>query len=240
MIGIYHYIALALFAGFVLLELGSSARIFPKVPGWRAKGMAFALLYFSVGTFAPLLWDGWLGEHRVLAADTLPLWAQVAGGFLLLELGVYCWHRTMHNVPALWRWFHQMHHSAERVDIWGAFYFHPLDMLGWTLLASLALVLGFGVSAEAAIFINLLATFCSMFQHANIRTPRWLGYLITRPESHSAHHERNVHGRNYGDVPWFDILLGTFHNPAEFTGEVGFFDGSSKKVGPMLLGRPIA
>jgi sterol desaturase/sphingolipid hydroxylase (fatty acid hydroxylase superfamily) len=146
----------------------------------------------------------------------------------------------MHNVQPLWRWFHQMHHSAERVDIWGAFYFHPFDMIGWTLLGSLALVLGLGVSAEAAIAINLMATFCSMFQHANINTPQWLGYFITRPESHSAHHERGVHARNYGDVPWFDMILGTFHNPKRFEGEVGFFEGGSRKMLPMLLGREIA
>ncbi|MCF2515407.1 sterol desaturase family protein [Sphingomonas sp. G124] len=240
MIGTYHYIALALFSGFVLLELVSSGRLFPKISGWRVKGIAFTLLYFAVGTYAPLMWDGWLGEHRILAGDRLPLWVQAVGGFLLLELGVYCWHRTMHNVPPLWRWFHQMHHSAERVDIWGAFYFHPFDMLGWTLLGSLALVLGFGVSAEAAIVINLFATFCSMFQHANIRTPHWLGYLITRPESHSAHHERGVHARNYGDVPWFDMMFGTFHNPKKFNGEVGFYEGGSRKVGAMLIGRQIA
>ena len=240
MIGIYHYVALALFAGFVLLELASKGRLFPNVSGWRLKGAAFALLYFAVGTYAPLMWDGWLGTHRLLAADRLPPWLQIAGGFLLLELGVYCWHRTMHNVRPLWRWFHQMHHSAERVDIWGAFYFHPLDMLGWTLLGSLALVLGFGVSAEAAIAINLTATFCSMFQHANIKTPHWLGYLITRPESHSAHHERGVHARNYGDVPWFDMLLGTFHNPKEFKGQVGFHEGGSLQLGAMLIGKEIA
>jgi len=240
MIGIYHYIALALFAGFAFLELASKGRAFPSVAGWQVKGLAFTFLYFAVGTYAPLMWDGWLGEHRLLNADRLPLWLQIAGGFMVLELGVYCWHRTMHNVRPLWRWFHQMHHSAERVDIWGAFYFHPFDMIGWTLLGSLALVLGFGVSAEAAIIINLAATFCSMFQHANIRTPHWLGYFITRPESHSAHHERGIHARNYGDVPWFDMLFGTFHNPKEFNGQVGFHEGGSQKVAAMLVGREIA
>ena len=88
MIGIYHYVALALFTGFVLLELASKGRLFPNVSGWRLKGAAFALLYFAVGTYAPLMWDGWLGTHRLLAADRLPLWLQIAGGFLLLELGV--------------------------------------------------------------------------------------------------------------------------------------------------------
>src|SRR5688572_7199529 len=168
------------------------------------------------------------------------MWAQLAGGFLALEAGIYAWHRTMHNTPFLWRWFHQMHHSAERVDIWGALYFHPFDTLGFTFVGSLALVLGFGVSAEAAILINYAATFMGLFQHANIRTPRWLGYLIQRPESHSCHHERGIHARNYGDLPVFDMIFGTFHNPKEFTGEVGFFDGSSRKVGPMLIGKVIS
>ena len=240
MLGIYHYIAFGLFGAFAALDLIGRARVFPEVRHWPLKGIAFMLLYFAAATFAPLLWDGWLGAHRLFAADALPLWAQVIGGFLVLELGIYAWHRTMHNTPLLWRWLHQMHHSAERVDIWGAFYFHPFDMLGWTLLGSLTLVLGFGISAEAAIIVNVAATFCSMFQHANIRTPRWLGYLVTRPESHSLHHERGVHARNYGDIPIFDMLFGTFENPRSFDGEVGFHDGGSKKLGQMLIGRVIA
>ena len=67
-----------------------------------------------------------------------------------------------------------------------------------------------------------------------------LDYFIQRPESHSYHHERGVHARNYGDLPVFDMIFGTFHNPREFVGEVGFFEGSSRKVGPMLIGKVIA
>lgn len=63
-------------------------------------------------------------------------------GVLAYELAVYVWHRAMHGSPLLWRSFHQMHHSAERVDTYGAFYFSPLGMAGWTLLGSLALTLG--------------------------------------------------------------------------------------------------
>jgi sterol desaturase/sphingolipid hydroxylase (fatty acid hydroxylase superfamily) len=146
----------------------------------------------------------------------------------------------MHNVTFLWRWFHQMHHSPERVDIWGALYFHPFDSIGWAFLGSLALVLGFGVSAEAAIAINVIATFYGMFQHLNVRTPHWLGYIIQRPESHSCHHERGVHARNYSDLPLWDMIFGTFHNPKEFTGECGFYDGGSKRVGDLLRGKLIA
>ncbi len=240
MLGLYHYIAFGLFAIFALADLAARARSFPDVAWWRLKGLAFAALYFAVATYAPLMWDGWLGAHRMLDATSLPLWAQIAIGFVVIEFAIYVWHRTMHNVGGLWRWLHQMHHSAERVDIWGAFYFHPLDVVGFALLGSLCLVLGVGVSAEAAIAINVFATFCAMFQHANIRTPRWLGFIITRPESHALHHERSVHARNYGDVPWFDMIFGTFENPRTFDGEVGFFEGGSRKLGAMLIGRRIA
>jgi sterol desaturase/sphingolipid hydroxylase (fatty acid hydroxylase superfamily) len=240
MLGLYHWIALGLFSGFVAIDLFARARRFPEISLWRLKGVAFTLLYFAAATFAPLMWDGMLGRYQLLDGTALPLWAQICGGFLALELGVYAWHRTMHNAPFLWRWFHQMHHSAERIDIWGAFYFHPLDMLGWAFLGSLALVLGFGISAEAAIVVNVAATFCGMFQHANIRTPRWLGFIVQRPESHALHHERGVHARNYGDLPVFDMIFGTFRNPESFEGKVGFHDGGSKRLGAMLAGRVIA
>lgn len=52
----------------------------------------------------------------------------------------YWSHRAMHRFDPLWRVFHQMHHSAERVDTYGAFWFSPWDMVGWTVLGSLMLV----------------------------------------------------------------------------------------------------
>ncbi|HEX8622532.1 MAG TPA: sterol desaturase family protein [Allosphingosinicella sp.] len=240
MFGLHHQIALALFVGFVLAELVLPGRAFPALRLWRVRAALSTLAYFAVATFAPPVWDATLGANRLFDATALPFWGQVAGGFLALELGIYVWHRTMHNFHPLWRWFHQMHHSAERIDVWGAFYFSPLDMIGWAFLGSLVLVLGFGLSGEAGLVVNVLVTFLGMFQHANIRTPRWLGYLIIRPESHAAHHERGVHAYNYCDLPLWDMLFGTFRNPSEFEGQAGFWDGASGRVGAMLLGRDVA
>lgn len=240
MLGIYHYIAFALFGTFALLDMAGRARVFPDVPYWKLQGIAFTALYFAIATLAPLLWDGFLGQHQLVDASPLPFWAQVMLGFLLYEFLIYAWHRTMHAVDPLWRWMHQMHHSAERVDIWGAFYFHPFDMIGWALVGSMALVLGIGLTGEAALTVTVLATFCAMFQHSNMKTPAWLGWFIMRPENHALHHERGVHGYNYGDVPWFDMILGTYRNPREWNGKAGFFDGSSSKLGDLLIGRKIA
>ena len=73
----------------------------------------------------------------------------------------------------------------------------------------------------------------------NVRTPRWIGYLLQRPESHSIHHERGVHAYNYADFAPIDMLFGTFRNPQDFVEECGFWDGASRQVGAMLAGRDV-
>lgn len=236
---IFHYIAIGLFAIFAIADYLFRARRFPSVRAWKMLGVASMLLYFAIATFSPFLWDGWLGNHQLFDASALPFALQLVTGFLVLELGVYLWHRTMHNSEPLWRAMHQMHHSAERVDIWGAFYFHPLDMVGWAFLGSLCLVGVVGLTPEATLIVSIMAVFCAMFQHANLKTPYWLGFIVTRPESHALHHERGVHAWNYGDIPLWDMLFGTFRNPPRWNGEAGFHEGSTHQWS-MLLGRKVA
>jgi hypothetical protein len=88
--------------------------------------------------------------------------------------------------------------------------------------------------------VGVAATFLAMFQHANIRTPRWIGYIVVRPESHAAHHQRGVHAFNYCDLPAIDMLFGTFRNPPAFEGQAGFWDGASARLGAMLAGRDVS
>lgn len=236
----YHYIAFSMFGVLALIDYFGRGHKLAAVANWRLLGTISMLSYFAILTYAPLLWDSLLGQYRIIPADQLPLWLQVVGGLFFYELGVYWWHRTMHASDWLWRHTHQLHHSAERVDIWGAFWFHPLDSAAWALLGSLALVWLFGVSAEAGLIINVLGTFPAMFQHLNIRTPQWVGYFLQRPESHSIHHQRGVHAYNYGDLPIFDILFGTFRNAKEWQEEAGFHEGSTRQIGEMLAFRKIS
>ncbi|ABI77254.1 conserved hypothetical protein [Hyphomonas neptunium ATCC 15444] len=223
-----------MFLAFALIDTFAPARKLAPSPAWRVRGMLSFALYVAVAFTAPMMWDGLLSQHTLFDASAFPLWIQIILGFGALQFGIYVWHRTMHAITPLWRVFHQMHHSAERVDIWGAFWFHPLDSAGFAFIGSLALVGGIGLEVTAAITISLMAAFCAMFQHANLRTPRWLGYFITRPESHVLHHGRDVHAFNYGDVPWFDMLLGTFRNPERAPEEAGFHDGASLRLFEML------
>jgi sterol desaturase/sphingolipid hydroxylase (fatty acid hydroxylase superfamily) len=230
----------ALYGALILLELLFPARKLVPVKGWRVKGLAAFAGYFFLSSYLPLLWTGWLGQYQLFDLTALGTWAGAAVGVLVYEIGVYVWHRAMHTSDRLWRSFHQMHHSAERLDTYGAFWFSPLDMVGFTALYSLALTLVVGVTAEAATMALYTTTFFNVFQHTNIRTPQWLGYIVQRPESHSVHHQRGVHAWNYSDLPLFDLLFGTFRNPKEYAPQQGFYDGASSRVGDLLLWRDVA
>jgi sterol desaturase/sphingolipid hydroxylase (fatty acid hydroxylase superfamily) len=133
-----------------------------------------------------------------------------------------------------------MHHSAERLDTYGAFFFNPTEMISFTFIGSFVFALMIGLSPKAITVVILVLNFFSIFQHANIKTPHWLGYLIQRPESHSVHHGRGLHKFNYSDVPIWDILFGTFYNPKVYEHENGVYDGASNRMTDMLLLRDIS
>ena len=207
---------------------------------WRTRGIAAFVAYFLVSSYLPLAWNEALAPFRLFDLTSLGTYGGAAVGVLVYELFAYVWHRSMHASTALWRAFHQMHHSAERLDTFGAFWFSPLDMIGWTALFSLVLTLVVGVTPQAATAVMLAVSFMSIFQHANIRTPTWLGYLIQRPEAHSRHHGRGIHAGNYADLPLVDIVFGTFHNPDEFMPQQGFYDGASHRLRDMLALRDVS
>lgn len=231
---------IGMFVVFAMFDHIRPARPQPTKKLWKVRGAIGFVLYYAIAFTAPVLWDGVLAEHTLFDAASLPLWAQIAGGYLLFNFAMYVWHRSMHESDLLWRFVHQTHHSAERVDIWGAYWFHPIDMAGWALLGSLVFVGVFGISIEAGIVINLIGSFMAMFTHANIKTPRWLGYFIARPEMHAVHHERGVHRYNYADLPWFDMLFGTYRNPRKAPDKAGIVDGGSDRFVDLMVGRDIS
>ncbi len=225
---------LAMYAILMIWEWVFPARKLPSVKFWKLRGLSAFAFFFFLSSYLPLFIDPYLEPYRLF--DLTDLTAAIGGlvGVCLYEFGVYVWHRAMHKSDFLWRTFHQMHHSAERLDTYGAFYFSPMDMIGWTVLGSVCFALLVGLSPQA-ITVTLLATnFLGMFQHANIKTPTWLGYVIQRPESHTVHHAKGIHKHNYSDLPIFDILFGTFENPKNYQHQTGFFYGASAKVWQML------
>lgn len=228
-------IVISIFFVLLIVEAVVPGRRLPTIKFWQIKGIIAFFIYFFISSYLPLIWNNYLAEYKIFDVTFLgDYWGGLTALFLY-ELGVYFWHRSMHNSNLLWRVFHQMHHSAERVDTYGAFYFSLMDMIGFTLLTSLAMVWVAGFTVQATIYAIYGATFLAVIQHTNIKTPQWTGYIFQRPESHSLHHAKGVHAFNYSDLPLFDIIFGTFRNPSEFSQEIGFYNGASSKIGKMLL-----
>jgi sterol desaturase/sphingolipid hydroxylase (fatty acid hydroxylase superfamily) len=229
---------LGIYGALILLEALFPARPLPQVRGWKVRGLIVFAAYFYLSSYLPLLWGESLARFQLFNLEALNPFVGAAIGVLIFELLVYVWHRAMHQSHWLWRSFHQMHHSAERLDTFGAFYFSPLDIVGFTLLSSLALSL-MGLPATAVTYYLYATMFLAVIQHTNIRTPQWLGYIVQRPESHSVHHGREIHHYNYSDLPLFDLIFGTFRNPKEFVTEAGFAAGRSAQIPDMLMFKDI-
>lgn len=233
-------IVISIFLVLLITEATVPGRKLPTIKYWKLKGIIAFLIYFFVSSYLPLIWNDYLAAYKIFDLTQLGHYWGGLIALVLYELGVYAWHRSMHKSNLLWRVFHQMHHSAERVDTYGAFYFSLMDMIGFTFLTSLAMVWIAGFTPQATIYAIYGATFLAVIQHTNIRTPQWTGYIFQRPESHSLHHAKGVHAYNYSDLPLFDILFGTFRNPKEFVKETGFYHGASSEIGKMLLFKDIS
>ena len=231
---------LMLYAFMVLVETMLPGKNYPKAKGWILRSIGVFIIYFFSSSYLPMVWDQYLSIYQIFDFSGLGTYAGAGIGLLLFEFLIYIWHRTMHQSKWLWFSFHQMHHSAERVDSIGAFYLSPLDIIGFTLIGSLSVVLIVGITPQAATLFLFVSMFLAIFQHLNIKTPQWLGYIIQRPESHSVHHCKGVHRSNYSDLPLFDIIFGTFSNPKDFVEHVGFYEGASKRIPEMLMFKDVS
>lgn len=230
-------VLVALVGGFFVFmaveALIPAQRAMPVVRFWRVIGVAGFVVTFAVNALAPLAilplfervhlldlsgWDGWAALPVVVLTTFFTYWS----------------HRLQHRFDLLWRMGHQLHHGVARVDIASAFIFHPVDVfiqVFWTLLASVLL----GVSPLAGAIAGVLGAWIAFYQHWNINTPRWTNWIIQRPEAHMLHHEYNVHARNFGDMPVWDMLFGTYANPARADDiRVGFEPERSRRWLAML------
>lgn len=228
----------AVFAGLWLLERRRAARPFVAVKHWAAIGIGFFVLTAAVGSVVPLLLQATpLGGRSLLKLEGLGLWgAPIA--FLVMSLVGYWWHRAEHRFQPLWVMSHQLHHSVRRVDVAGAFFVHPAEVTVKTTLSFLVSYFVLGVAPEAAVVAATLTTALSIFEHWNVRTPRWLGFFVARPEMHCLHHELGQHRRNYG-LPLWDRLFGTYENPSLVEVQVGYSPEASARVLDMLRWRDV-
>ncbi|UUO24592.1 sterol desaturase family protein [Colwellia sp. M166] len=173
----------------------------------------------------------------------LPTWLSITFSVLLLDLMIYWQHRIFHLVPMLWR-FHKVHHADSHIDASTGLRFHPVEIALSIILKALA-VLILGVPATAVIIFEVALNGFALFNHANIRLPRWLELplrtiLITQV-LHRIHHSQVVNetNSNYGfSVSWWDRMFGSYKSQAQKSDEdldIGLKEWPAKNSNASLL-----
>jgi sterol desaturase/sphingolipid hydroxylase (fatty acid hydroxylase superfamily) len=219
---------------FLILERAFPGRELPHSKGWYWRALLVNLAQLGITLATARLWtevfNGW--SIFTFASWNLP----VAEGFVGWFVGTfffYWWHRIRH-ANGFWVVFHQIHHSPSRIEVATSFYKHPVEIFCDAVLSALVLYPLLGCSMMGAFWYNFFAATGEYFYHANLRTPRWLRYLIQTPELHSIHHQFNVHRYNYADIPIWDRIFGTYKDAIGFSGRCGFPIGAEQKLGAML------
>lgn len=190
---------------------------------WRHAGinMFFTLctMVIGFGLAGVLYWSSvFVNEQQfgLLHLSTLPLWAEIILGVLLLDLiGAYFAHWTEHRVRWLWK-FHLVHHSDTTIDVTSGLRHHPGETvirISFTIIA----VYITGASMGIIMLYQSLSVLFAHLTHANIQMPtsidRALSWIFVTPLMHKVHHHYQLPltDTNFGNIfSIWDRLFGTF------------------------------
>lgn len=229
---------LGIAAGCVVAEHFWPAMKLPRVHAWWPRVLLVNAVQLGITLLAGQTWNRWFGRFSLFhLGDHLAPWPCAIIVYVFSTFVFYWWDR--HESPFLWRVLHQIHHSARRLEIFTSFYKHPLEIWLNSIISAVIVYTLFGCETEAAAYYTLLIAAGEMFYHWNIKTPHWLDYVFQRPESHRVHHQFRHHTNNFADLPIWDILFGTFRNPAIFRGRCGYEDWREDRLDDMLVFRDV-
>jgi sterol desaturase/sphingolipid hydroxylase (fatty acid hydroxylase superfamily) len=221
----------------IALERLAPGSPLPAVRGWWTRTALLNLAQVLVVYLGVLSWDRWLPGFALWHTETLGKIPAIALGYFVITFVYYWWHRARHEIPFLWRWMHQVHHSPARLEVATSFYKHPLELLLNGFLSSFVIHAVVGLSPASASIVVTLTGIAELLYHSNLRTPHWLGFVFQRPESHRRHHETGHHRDNYSDLPLWDICFGTFDNPRVSPRDCGFGGQREQQLARMLAGK---
>ena len=217
----------------MLIERLKPGWVLPKVKTWPVRVILINLVQICVVVVAGLVWEKWFPKSIFHLASWNPALAGLFAYFIATFV-FYWWHRVRHESDFLWRAFHQIHHSPQRIELITSFYKHPLEMIVNSIIGATLVYGVLGLSVEAGAVYTFCTAVGEFFYHTSIRTPQWIGYFFQRPEMHRIHHEYGRHKNNYGDIVWWDMLFGTYENPKLFEKTCGF-DPELEEALPAML-----
>lgn len=207
---------------------------------WYLRAGLMNALVFSVFLMVEKLWTNYADSASLFSLSESLAAPQAAFiAYFIFTFFAYWWHRLRHSSQFVWRVFHQLHHSPQRLQTLTAYYIHPLDMVADLFVSNTIVYLMLGLNFEAAAWYILITGVAGFLVHANIRLPRWIGYVFQTPEMHRLHHKSGHHAQNYSDIVWWDMLFGTYENPKKDIESCGFSEDQENKILPMLLSKDI-
>ncbi|MDY6978897.1 MAG: sterol desaturase family protein [Pseudomonadota bacterium] len=224
---------------FLVWEHVRPGRELPNSTGWYARALLINFTQLGITLLTGSIWMEVFSGESVLNLASLDMPAME--GFLGWFVGTfvfYWWHRLRHK-NGWWVVFHQVHHSASRIEVLTSFYKHPFEILVNSFITAVILFPVLGVSLLASFWYNFFAATGEYFYHANVKTPRWLRYFVQTPELHSVHHQYDVHSYNYSDIPVWDRIFGTYRDMTSFTDRCGFPEGAEQRLPEMLVFRDV-
>ncbi len=155
---------------------------------------------------------GVVPESGLFAEAAVPIWAQWALTFILLDAVAYGLHRASHSIGWLWR-LHAVHHSDLELDATTTHRRHPAESLV-SVFVTLPLLLILVPPVWAVLAYSITAVVISTLSHGSLALPEWLDKalrpFIVTPAFHRAHHSANriQTDTNYATVfPVFDYLF---------------------------------
>ena len=228
-------IIFAVFACCFVIERLVPGWTLPKVPTWTVRVLCVNAVQLLVVLLAGFTWEALFQNGSVfhLSQHVSP----AIGGMIAYFVATfvfYWWHRARHENNLLWRLFHQIHHSPQRIEVITSFYKHPIEMIVNSIIGGLLVYSLLGLSPAAGAIYTLCTALGEFFYHTSVKTPRWFGYIFQRPEMHRVHHQGGRHKNNYGDIVWWDMLFGTYENPKEFKSVCGFTTEKELSLARML------
>lgn len=195
-------------------------RSFDRVRRWFANLGLIAISTVLVRFAVPLMATGiaMAAEEKgwgIFNLLSLPHVLNIVLSLMLLDMMIYWQHVATHYVPFLWA-LHKVHHSDRDIDVTTGIRFHPIEIV-LSLFYKFLCIIIIGPSATAVLIFEIALNASSMFNHANLRLPLKLDYilrkLIVTPDMHRVHHSVLVRetNSNFGfNLALWDRIFGTY------------------------------
>jgi sterol desaturase/sphingolipid hydroxylase (fatty acid hydroxylase superfamily) len=111
-------IILISFAICFIIEKVSPGWKLPQVPTWTIRVLAINFAQLLIAIIAGYSWEKWLSGYSLFyLSHHMPNWLGGIVAYFIATFIFYWWHRWRHQSDFLWRHFHQIHHSAQRIEV---------------------------------------------------------------------------------------------------------------------------